>query len=161
VSEARPPALPFPQPPAKLTELLDRLRLASENPNLTTDDLREVAALPRPWDPPTCPDDIQRLIWDWLDEVVAWINEEHTWRTDRMIPSCWLRHPHLAHELASIACLRLVTSSAVTPEPLEDWHRFALPAFLDRVVQRTGVDGCPPGRHQRWPGEGRQAMHPK
>ena len=47
------------------------------------------AMLPRPWDPPSCPGELRRLIYVWLDEVVGWINEEHTWRTDRVIPICW------------------------------------------------------------------------
>ena len=145
-------ARPFPLPPARVVEILERLRLSSEQQNHTTQDLREVAALDKPWDPPACKPEIEQMVWDWLDRVVVWINEEHTWRTDRTIPECWARHPHIAHELATVACLRVLVGYSVTPQPLEEWHRHTLPAFLDRIVLRNGVDGCPPGRHQAWPG---------
>jgi hypothetical protein len=38
---------------------------------------------------------------------------------------------------------------AVTPDPLEEWYRYALPTFLDRIAQRIGPTGCPPGKHQQ------------
>ena len=33
---------------------------------------------------------------------------------------------------------------------MEEWHRYALPAFHARMADRLGV-GCPPGRHLDWP----------
>jgi hypothetical protein len=94
-----------------------------------------------------------------MDEVVAWINEEHTWRTYRVIPICWDLHPHVVHELATVACLRWEATYARTPAALEEWHRFTLPAFLSRIVDRIGDTGCPPGRHQPSPGMGRIAIY--
>jgi hypothetical protein len=155
----RPIAAPFPSPPPLIVGLFDELRLAAERPPETREELRWLAETPRPWDPPTCPPTLQRQLWQWLDEVVAWINEEHTWRVDRLIPICWMEHPHIAHEVASIACQRHNASYAVTPDALEDWHRYALPAFLDRIVQRVGTTGCPPDRHQPSPGAARYARH--
>ena len=37
-----------------------------------------------------------------------------------------------------------------TPAALDEWHRYTLPAFLDRLHARLG-EGCPPGRHATRP----------
>ena len=152
-------AQPFPAPDRELADAIDWLRRAAASPPETDSELRRVASLPRPWDPPSCPADLRRLIYLWLDKVVAWINEEYTWRVERTIPMCWVEHPHIVHELATLACLRWETTFALTPLPLEDWHRFTLPMFLDRIAQRVGTTGCPPGRHQPNPGGGRKALY--
>lgn len=152
-------AAPFPEPPGVIARLLDELRLAAGAIDETEHEARRVATLPRPWDPASCPPEIRRNAYVWLDAAVAWINEEHTWRTDRVVPICWDLHPHLVHELATVACLRWEATFARTPAALEDWHRFTLPAFLARVVDRIGETGCPPGRHQPSPGEGRHAIY--
>lgn len=149
----------FPPPSPVVVSCLDELRLAAVAPPESDCDLRRLLALPRPWDPPTCPGELRRLVYVWLDDVVAWVNEEHTWRTDHVIPICWVEHPHIVHELATVACLRWEAGCAVTPGPLEDWHRYTLPMFLERIAQRIGTTGCPPGRHQPSPGEGRQALY--
>lgn len=152
-------AAPFPSPSSVVVANLDELRLAAALPPESEHELRRLSTLPRPWDPPTCLDELRCLIYVWLDEVVAWINEEHTWRTDHVIPMCWQEHPHIVHELATIACLRWEAAYAVTPTALEDWHRYALPTFLDRISQRIGTTGCPPGRHQAHPGDARNAIY--
>lgn len=112
-------------------------------------------ALPRPWDPPSCPPTLRAHVWIWLDRVAAWINHDYSWRLERTIPACWPAHPHIASELAVIASLRHDAGRALTPEPLEDWHRYALPSFLDRMDSRLGPTGCPPGKHHDWPGQAR------
>ena len=99
-------AAPFPEPPGVIARLLDELRLAAAATDETEHESRRVAMLSRPWDPPSCPPEIRRNVYLWLDDVVAWINEDHTWRTDRVVPICWDLHPHLVHELATVACLR-------------------------------------------------------
>ena len=113
------------------------------------------ADLPLPWDPPSCSATLRARVWVWLDRVSAWINHEYSWQFDRMIPSCWPAHPHIAHELAVVACLRYDAGCALSPDALEDWHRYALPGFLDRMAGRLGSNGCPPGRHTDWPGRSR------
>ncbi len=150
---------PFPTPPALIVGILDDLRLAAERPRQSREELRWLAEMPRPWDPPTCPPELQEQLSQWLDEVASWINEEHTWRVDRLIPICWMEHPHIVHEVATIGCLRFNATYAVTPDTLEDWHRYALPAFLERIAQRVGATGCPPGRHQPSPAAARHALH--
>jgi hypothetical protein len=152
-------AAPFPTPPGVVAGVLDELRIAAAATDETDHEARRVALLPRPWDPPSCLPEIRLSMYAWLDAVVAWINEEHTWRTDRVIPVCWDLHPHVVHELATVACLRWEATLARTPAALEEWHRFTLPAFLGRVVDRIGETGCPPGRHQPSPGMGRNAIY--
>lgn len=114
----------------------------------------DAAGLPRPWDPAGCPAPLRVELWAWLDLVAAWVNHQHGWQPDRVIPPCWPQHPHLVHELAVLACLRHVAGQALIPEPLEDWHRTTLTGFLDRLGPRLGT-GCPPGRHTDWPAAGR------
>ncbi len=157
--EARPIARPFPMPSALIVGALDDLRLAAERPPESRVELRRLAELPRPWDPPTCPPALREYLWLWLDDVVGWINEEHTWRVDRLIPNCWMEHPHIAHEVATVACGRFVAMYAATPDALEEWHRYALPMFLERIAQRVGATGCPPGKHQPWPGSSRHEQY--
>ena len=152
-------AAPFPEPPGVIARLLDELRLAAAQTDEAEHESRRVAMLSRPWDPPSCPPEIRRNVYAWLDAVVAWSNEAHTWRTDRVVPICWDLHPHLVHELATVACLRWEATFARTPAALEEWHRFTLPAFLGHVVDRIGETGCPPGRHQPNPGAGRNAIY--
>jgi len=114
----------------------------------------DLSVLPRPWDPAGCPAPLRGELWRWLEQVAAWVNREHGWQPDRVIPPCWPQHPHLVHELAVLACLRHVAGQALIPEPLEDWHRNGLAGFLDRLGPRLGT-GCPPGRHTDWPAAGR------
>lgn len=152
-------AVAFPAPSPIVVMALDELRLAAIQSPESTDELRRIAALPRPWDPASCPPSLRGHLWRWLDEVAGWINEEHTWRVDRIIPACWPEHPHIVHELGTVACLRHAAQYAVTPDVLEDWHRYTLPMFLDRVAQRVGPNGCPPGKHQPNPGAPRARVY--
>ena len=115
--------------------------------------------LARPWDPATCFDpQLRAEIWRWLEQVVTWLNHEYVWDADAMIPSCWPRHPHLVHELAVLADLRRRAGLALTADSLEEWHRYALPAFSDRMRQRLGQH-CQDGGHLAWPGLGRHTRH--
>lgn len=142
---------PFPTPGRLLCAAMDQLHMASLSPPTSEEELQELAELPRPWDPGTCTGAVRLELWRWLDDVAAWINEEHLWSVNRPgIPECWPDHPHLVHDLALLACNRMSATYAVTPAPLEEWMRYALPSFLDRIRDRMG-DGCPPGRHQARP----------
>lgn len=152
-------AAPFPAPPGPVARVLDELRLVASVTDETEHESRRVALLDRPWDPPSCPPELRRCIYVWLDEVAAWINEDHTWLADRLIPICWDLHPHIVHELATLACVRWEATFARTPTALEEWHRYALPAFLNRIGDRIGDTGCPPGRHQPSPALGRHAIY--
>jgi len=119
------------------------------------DALGDPRLLARPWDPASCVDPQLRVeIWQWLEQVVHWLNREYVWDADVMIPSCWPRHPHLVHELAVVADLRWRAGLALTADALEEWHRYALPAFQDRMRQRVRQH-CQDGSHQGWPALGR------
>lgn len=142
-----------------ISSALDELRLAAVAPPESENELRRLSVLPRPWDPATCPPELRQLIYTWLDDVVAWINEDHTWKVERVIPICWMEHPHIVHELAAVAFLRWEAGYAVSPTVLEEWHRHTLPMFLERIVQRIGTTGCPPGKHQPHPGDARHALY--
>ncbi|RYV50995.1 hypothetical protein [Pengzhenrongella frigida] len=115
--------------------------------------------LARPWDPATCVDpQLRAELWQWLEQVVAWLNHEYAWDADAMIPTCWPRHPHLVHDLAVIADLRRRSGLALTADALEEWHRYALPSFVDRMRQRLRQH-CQDGGHQPWPAQGRHTRH--
>lgn len=110
--------------------------------------------LPRPWEPATCTAPaLREEIWVWLDDVADWINTQHTWDPAALIPACWVHHPHLIHEIAVIAEHRRRAGHASTSERLEEWHRYVLPAFLDRMQTRTRTY-CDQGHHAS---PGRQA----
>jgi hypothetical protein len=147
----------FPQPTRLLASAFADLQIARSDNDAARAKLGALSALARPWDPATCPPLLRRDLWVWLDSVAAWLNHEYTWRADHVIPSCWPAHPHIAHELAVLACLRLSAGHALTADPLEDWHRYALPTFFDRMLGRLGGTPCQPGSHKPWPGQGRYA----
>lgn len=148
----------FPQPGRLIRHAFGQLRVAQfGTEEEKAEQLGDInpADLPRPWDPPTCPVALRKHVWAWLDRVAAWINHEYVWQADRVIPSCWPAHPHIARDLAVVASLRYNAGFAFQPDTLEDWHRYALPAFLDRMATRLGPNACPPGKHTDWPSSGR------
>jgi len=140
----------FPDPPPLIRHALAQLQVARFGTDAQQAALGNPADLPRPWDPPSCPPVLRHELWPWLDDVARWINHEYVWSPQQSIPGCWPAHPHIAHELPVLACLRQAAGTSVAPDVLEDWHRYALPAFLDRMVGRL-ENGCQPGRHTDWP----------
>lgn len=154
---------PFPAPGPLTRVAIEQLHSAQMRVNagemLTTEELRELSEMPRPWDPATCSGHLRRELWGWLDYVARWVNEQHLWALNRPgVPECWPAHPHLAHDLAVLACLRFLAGIGLVPAQVEEWHRFTLPAFLERLRDRLG-DGCQPGRHQAPPRLERDARH--
>jgi hypothetical protein len=127
------------------------LYLASHGDDATKQLIGDPALLPRPWDPPTCRKrPLRQELWEWLDAVAIWFNTEYVWDPSAgMIPPCWPRHPHLAHEIAVLADQRRRASIDTSSSTLEEWHRYTVPAFLDRLRQRT-KSHCDE-RHQAWP----------
>ena len=150
---------PFPEPGPTIRTAMEQLQQATVEPPADEEALRELAQMPRPWDPATCTGSMRTELWAWLDMVAMWVNEQHLWNVTRTgIPECWPAHPHLVHDLAVLACSRYYTSFAVTPAALEDWHRYGLPGFLERLRDRLG-DGCQPGKHQPRPRNERDETH--
>ena len=148
----------FPTPNTPLLAVAYRdIYLAAEGTAQQKEMLGDPALLPRPWDPATCQDPLLRQeVWDWLEEFVVWFNREYVWDPNAgMIPSCWPQHPHLVHEIAVLADQRRRAGIATTSDLLEDWHRYAVPAFIDRMKARL-KNQCDDS-HPSWPARGRHA----
>lgn len=118
------------------------------------------ASLPRPWDPPTChTPELRRELWNWLNQVVDWFNTEYVWDLTggAMIPPCWPLHPHLVHEIAALADQRRRASIDTSSNSLEEWHRYTVPAFAERLKLRTRTL-CEED-HKPWPGRSRYTRY--
>lgn len=149
---------PFPNPGPLLRLAHRDLLIAATGTKDQVKALGNLSALPRPWDPPTCHDhELRRELWEWLETVVTWLIHEYCWDADDVIPPYWPQHPHLVHDVAVLADQRRRAGLAHTSDPLEDWHRYCLPAFLDRTRARV-KDHCQDG-HQPWAAHVRYARH--
>lgn len=145
----------FPQPPALIRHALTTLAVIRSGDPKAIAELGDITELPRPWEPASCPPRLRQQLWLWCDDVAGWLNSEHSWRPINLIPACWPQHPHLAQELPVLACLRLQAQDANGPEHLEEWHRYALPLFFERLATRLGESTCRTGSHQDWPAASR------
>lgn len=137
------------------------LFLAAEGTDREKAAIGDPAQLPRPWDPATICDDPELLqaTWEWLGRVVSWFNHEYVWdHTAGFIPPCWAQHPHLVHEIAVLADQRRLAGIALTSDLLEDWHRYSVPGFIERMKTRLR-SSCLEGSHQAWPARGRYVRH--
>ena len=152
-------AYPFPQPGEHMKcAYYDLFRAETAEKPTQVADLGPLDQLPRPWDVASVTDVMLRAeIWDWLDRVVGWINREYVWETGDLIPPCWPQHPHLVHELGVVADQRRRGVMSFTSDNLEDWHRYCLPAFLDRMKTRY-CGFCEDG-HQDAPGTARNIRY--
>jgi hypothetical protein len=151
---------PFPRPPGAVLFALEQLAILRLGDASEMQVAGDLADLPRPWEPASCPDDLRTAIWEWCDAVAGWLNDEFAWRPAQMVPPCWPRHPHLARELPILAVLRWEAEESTSPDLLEDWHRYALPMFGDRMATRLGESTChTTGKHQDWPAAGRAAAY--
>jgi hypothetical protein len=158
MSGAEPMVRRFPDPPDAVRDALDLLQVAEDEDSEGVVRVEDVAGMPRPWVPDACPADLRTAVWQWCDAVAAWLNREYAWRPDQLIPACWPRHAHLAHELAVLAVLRWRAQRSVQPEAMEDWHRNAYPMFCDRMSERLGESACRTGTHVDWPAESRYVV---
>lgn len=148
----------FPTPGPLLGTAYRDLYLAAEGSDNQKATIGDPSLLPKPWDPPTCRSPHLRAeLWEWLDQVVLWLNHEYVWDPDGMIPPCWPQHPHLVHELAVLADQRRRVGLTLDSNGLEEWHRYSLSGFLDRMRARLKAH-CDQD-HQPWPARGRYARH--
>ena len=90
-------------------------------------------------------------------QVVDWLNTDYCWDPDGLIPACWPHHPHLVHELAVLADQRRLAGQAFTSDLLEEWHRYTLPSFHDRL--RSRIRSHCDDSHQPWPAKGRHTRY--
>jgi len=148
---------PFPVP-GRLVQLAYReLELVSNGAQDQLLALRELRDLPRPWDPATCQTpQLRKEVWSWL-EAVTWLNQEYVWDVADVIPPCWPQHPHLVHEVAILADQRRRAGLAPTSDVLEEWHRYSLPSFTERM--KTRLRSHCREDHQSWPARGRHIRH--
>lgn len=148
----------FPEPGRHLALAYRELHIAATGTADQVLALGDLRRLPRPWDPATCTHpDLRHDLWVWLERVVTWVNTQHVWDAGEMIPACWPHHPHLVRDLSVLADQRRRAGTALTSDPLEEWHRYALPAFTERTRNRIKTH-CEDG-HQTWPAKGRFARH--
>jgi hypothetical protein len=61
------------------------------------------------------------------------------------------------HEIAVLADQRLRAGQAFTGDLLEEWHRYTLPAFTERLHAHV-KDHCTE-THQPWPAQGRYTRY--
>jgi len=155
---AQPMVRAFPEGGALIRLAYRELNIAANGTKEQKTALGNTHLLPRPWDPPSCANtQLREQLWAWLEDVVTWLNHEYVWDVSAVIPSCWPQHPHLVHEIAVLADQRRKAGTALTSDQLEEWHRYALPGFVDRMRTRI-KDHCEEG-HQRWPASSRYARH--
>jgi hypothetical protein len=146
-----------PPPPKMIRAAAQLLQIARAGTAAQKAQLGPLEKLARPWLPHTCHPQLLATLLLWLDNVAAWVNHDYTWKPTRPIPDCWPEHPHIVHELAVLAWLRLIAEESLEPGPIEEWHRYALPSFFDRLAGRLG-NGCST-RHDPWPGLPRHAAY--
>lgn len=155
----RPLVQPFPKPGPALVLAYRELNIAIYGTDDQRKSLGNIADLPRPWIPSTCTrPQLRTAMWNWLEQVVTWLNHEYVFDPVDVIPACWPRHADLVNEISALADQRWRAQTALTSEFLEDWHRFALPTFLERMRHRCAehcVDAHPP----TWPAAGRLNRH--
>ncbi|GAA1751269.1 hypothetical protein [Aeromicrobium alkaliterrae] len=150
--------LPFPKPPPRVRLAYRELSIAANGRPEEIAALGNVKDLPRPWLPATCTDPVLRVdLWEWLDRVAAWINHEYVFDPAGIIPTCWPRHPHLVHEIAVLADQRHRVHEALSSDLIEEWHRYTLPAFLERM--RSRMQSHCERQHTPWPSRSRYLNH--
>ncbi|WP_290582610.1 hypothetical protein [Aeromicrobium sp.] len=148
----------FPKPPPRVRLAYRELSIAANGRPEEIAALGNITDLPRPWLPATCTDPVLRVdLWKWLDRVAAWINHEYVFDPAGIIPPCWPRHPHLVHELAVLADQRHRVHDALSSDLIEEWHRYTLPAFLERM--RTRMQSHCERQHSPWPSRSRYVNH--
>lgn len=145
---------PFPTPGRLVRYAYRELHAAENGDDAPNEALGDINKLPRPWVPATCTDpELRAELWTWLEAAVVWLNHELVFDTVDVIPACWPQHPHLVHEIAVLVDLRRKCDLSLASDLLEEWHRYALPAFLERMRHRV-AEHCNP-THSSWPAVGR------
>lgn len=148
--ERYPLAMAFPTPGRLLAQAYRELDMALNGDDLARKAVGDTHTMPRPWDPATIEDPPMRAeLWEWLEAVAQWVNTEHVWDPSHLIPPCWPAHPHLVHEIAVLADQRRKAGQALASDALEEWHRYALPAFFAR--RKTHLRTACESRHHDWP----------
>jgi hypothetical protein len=69
----------------------------------------------------------------------------------------WVRRPYASASSLILADQHRRAGQALTSEPLEDWQRYSLPSFTERM--RTRLRTHCQEDHQSWPAKGRYTRH--
>ena len=150
---------PFPMPGRLVALAYPELDQAANGTVEQRVALGDLSRLPRPWEPASCTTATLRVeIWRWLDSVVIWLNHEYVFDPIDTIPACWPKHPHLVHEIAVLADRRRRAAYTFTSDAIEEWHRYGLPAFIERMHRRV-ADHCTEAHPPTWPAAGRPNRH--
>ena len=145
------PSLGFPHPPGPLVAYGRTLTVHRVGKDADKAKVPPLDRTPRPWVPETMAEEVLLQALAWWDAVSEWINASFLWQVQqaRAIPPCWPHHPHLVHELPVLAWSRYTAGEALEVSPMEDWQRYALPSFLNRLADRLG-SMCEKA-HDPWP----------
>lgn len=150
--------LPFPTPGREVLLAYRELHVAVNGSEEQRRALGDHVELPRPWEPASCLDpSLRQALWGWLEAVVIWINHDYSWEVAGLIPKCWPLHPHLVHEVAVLADQRRRAGLAMTSDALEEWHRYCLTSFAERMRNRLRAH-CEDD-HMGWPARPRHNEH--
>ncbi|MBB1510639.1 hypothetical protein [Tessaracoccus sp. MC1756] len=141
--------MPFPLPTEAMQLALVDLALLGRGGEGAANILATGEVLPRIWDLTTVSDPVLlRETGAWLQSCVVWLNSQHAWFSSDLTPQCWEQHPSLVHQLGSLAASRYLAGESTDPAAMEEWHRYALPSYLERTrEQRRGCEA----KHQPWP----------
>ena len=149
----------FPMPGRLVALAYRELNMAANGTDEQRAALGDISRLPRPWDPAACTAPTLRIeLWAWLDAVVVWLNHEYVFDPVDTIPACWPMHPHLVHEIAVLADQRRRAAYTFSSDAIEEWHRYGLPTFLERMHHRV-ADHCTEAHPPTWPAAGRLNRH--
>ncbi|TRY19412.1 hypothetical protein FOJ82_00395 [Tessaracoccus rhinocerotis] len=147
----------FPDVTSRMQKALDQLELLQQGGPAASDIIGSGENLPRLWDITTIHDpNLRRDTWNWLEGFVIWFNAQQTWFSYEQIPACWTHHPHLIREIGTLADQRRLAGDATTSRPLDEWHQYSAPAFLERT--RAARSSCE-DKHTPWPGRPAHKRH--
>lgn len=147
----------FPDVTPRMAKVFTQLRILAIGGRNAEDLRSDGEIIPRLWDITSIHDpDLRFDTWKWLEAFVYWFNTQHTWYSHDQIPPCWPEHHHLVREIATLADQRRTAGEAPTSTPLDEWHRYTIPNFLERT--RTARQGCE-NDHVPWPGKPAHTRH--
>lgn len=149
--------LAFPEPTDRIVRVYHYLAILEGGDEAAGQLLLDEGDVPRPWDVTTIDEpELRWEVWKWLEAFVVWFNCQHAWYSNEQIPPCWPEHPGFVREIGTLADQRRVAGEATGSGPLEEWHRYAVPAFLERT--RSARTGCE-NKHVDWPGRAAWRRH--
>ncbi|MCC2592546.1 hypothetical protein LKO27_03815 [Tessaracoccus sp. OS52] len=147
----------FPDVTDRMATVLTQLGMLQQGGRAADVILSTGEILPRLWDLTTIHDPHLRLdTWNWLEKFAIWFNSQQTWFSQDQIPACWTEHPHLVRDIAALADQRRAAGEALTSTPLDEWHRYTVPLFLERTRPARG--NCE-DKHTPWPGRAAHNRH--